>query len=375
MNSVGTLMQGNEAIAKGALYAGASYYAGYPITPSSEIAEICSRELPKRGGVFMQMEDEIASMAAIIGASASGAKAFTATSGPGFSLMQEHISAAVIMEMPVVVVNVQREGPCVGLATKPAQADIMQLRWGRHGDQAIVALIPATVRECFELAVKAFNIAEKYRVPVILAPDEVVGHMRESVVVPAPGELEIVDRVRPTCAPGEYRPLDFTPGAVAPLAAFGSEYVFRMTASMSGEDACSNSDPANAARRVAQLYTKLEAGREDIVLTRGYDTGDCDVLVVAAGSPVRAARTAAREARAAGRKVGVLQIQTIWPFPGAEINACAAKAERVVVAEMNYDGQIAGEVRKCLDDPSRIRTVNTFNGTIITPGLIAEALA
>lgn len=375
MNNVGRLMQGNEAIALGALYAGASYYAGYPITPSSEIAEICSRELPKRGGVFMQMEDEIASMAAIIGASASGAKAFTATSGPGFSLMQEHISAAVIMETPVVVVNVQREGPCVGLATKPAQADIMQLRWGRHGDQAIVALIPATVRECFELTVKAFNIAEKYRVPVILAPDEVVGHMRENMVLPAAGDLEVVNRARPTCPPEEYKPLSFVPGAVAPMAAFGSEYVFRMTASMSGEDACSNADPGNAARRVDQLYSKLEAGRSDIVMVEAYDTQDCDVLVIAAGSPVRAARTAALEARGSGRKVGVLQLRTIWPFPDEEVRRHCAGVGRVVVAEMNHDGQIAGEVCKCVDDPSRIRKVNTYNGQIITPGDIAAALA
>ncbi|SCM74403.1 2-oxoacid:acceptor oxidoreductase subunit alpha [Desulfovibrio sp. 86] len=366
------LMQGNEAIASAALYAGLSFYAGYPITPSSEIAEICAKELPKTGGVFMQLEDEIASMAAIIGASASGAKALTATSGPGFSLMQEHISAAVIMETPVVVVNVQRQGPCVGLATKPEQADLIQLGWGRHGDQAVVALIPATVAECFELTVKAFNIAEKYRVPVILAPDEQVGHVRENITVPAPGELPVINRTKPSCAPEAFVPLCFEPGAVAPMSAFGDGYITRMTASMSGEDGCSNSDPDNASRRVAQLHSKLEAGRNEIVMIKTYDVDDCDVLIVAIGSPVRCARTVAKEARAEGKRVGVLQILTMWPFPYEEIAPYLKKARKVIVPEMNYAGQMAGEVLKCIDDPGKLIKVNTFNGQIIKPEDIAK---
>ena len=194
-------MQGNQAIAEGALYAGARFYAGYPITPSSEIAEECSIRLPQLGGVFIQMEDELASIAAVVGASLAGAKALTATSGPGFSLMQENIGLAIMGEVPCVIVNVQRAGPSTGLATKPGQSDIMQVRWGRHGDQSLIALCPATVSECFTLTVQAFNFAERFRVPVVLMPDEIVGHTRENVAVPAAGELEVIDRKAPTGPP------------------------------------------------------------------------------------------------------------------------------------------------------------------------------
>jgi len=369
-----SLMQGNEAIAWGAIYAGANYYAGYPITPSSEIAEVCSNAMPRHGGVFMQMEDEIASMGAIVGASAAGAKAFTATSGPGFTLMQEHISAAIIMETPVVVINVQRQGPSVGLATKPEQADIMQLRWGRHGDQALVALIPASVRECFEYTVQAFNIAEKYRTCVIVAPDEVIGHMRENFIMPEPGDIPVINRAKPSCSPAEYRPHTFVEGAVAPLAAFGSEYVFRLTASMHNEDAYSNAEPGNAAARTDQLYSKLEKNLDDITFTKLYGEDDYDTLIIAAGSPVRAARTAALEARAEGRKVSVLQLVTIWPFPAAVVRRYGEKAKTVIVAELNKDGQIAGEVKKCLPDSVPLRRVNRYNGTVLPPEDIAACI-
>lgn len=369
-----SLMQGNEAIAWGAVYAGANYYAGYPITPSSEIAEVCSNAMPRHGGVFMQMEDEIASMGAIVGASAAGAKAFTATSGPGFTLMQEHISAAIIMETPVVVINVQRQGPSVGLATKPEQADIMQLRWGRHGDQALVALIPASVRECFEYTVRAFNIAEKYRTCVIVAPDEVIGHMRENFVMPEPGDIPVINRAKPACPPAEYRPHTFAEGAVAPLAAFGSEYVFRLTASMHNEDAYSNAEPGNAAARTDQLYSKLEKNLDDITFTKLYGEDDYDTLIIAAGSAMRAARTAALEARAEGRRVSVLQLITIWPFPAAVVRRYGEKAKTVIVAELNKDGQIAGEARKCLPDSVPLQRVNRYNGTVLPPEDIAACI-
>jgi len=368
------LMQGNEAIARGAFYAGARFYAGYPITPSSEIAEVCSKELPKIGGVFMQMEDELASMGAIVGASLAGKKSFTATSGPGFSLMQENLGMASMGEVPLVVVNVQRSGPSTGLATKPAQSDIMQLRWGRHGDQEIIALIPSTVKECFELTVTAFNLAEKYRTPVVVAPDEIVGHMRENVVIPAPGELPVFDRAAPTGDPAAYKPLCFDEGAVAPLARYGGDYVFHVTSSMPGESGFADNSPANAARRVAQLHTKFEAGRDDIVITRTFDTDDCDVLIVATGVVTRAARTAALDARARGIKAGVIQLVTVWPFPGKEILAAARNARSIVVPEMNYAGQLAGEVRKLVCDKNSVRQVNSFNGQIMTPAQIAQAI-
>jgi len=368
------LMQGNSAIAQGAFYAGALFYAGYPITPSSEIAGDAAKALPLMGGIFMQMEDEIASMGAIIGASLAGKKSFTATSGPGFSLMQENLGMAVIGEVPLVVINVQRAGPSTGLATRPSQSDIMQLRWGRHGDQTIIALIPGSVQECFELTVIAFNLSEKYRIPVILAPDEVVGHMRENIVIPEPGSLEVIERTKPSCSPEDYKPFCFDEGAVAPLAHYGSEYVFHVTSSMHDESGCGCNTPENASRRIAQLHTKLNKNRQEIVLTRAFEVEGCETLIIATGIVTRAARAAAAEARAKGQKVGVLQLQTIWPFPDQEILAASANAKRVVVAEMNYDGQLAGEVRKILPDSSIVKVVNTWNGLIMKPAHIAAAL-
>jgi len=367
-------MQGNQAIAEGALYAGARFYAGYPITPSSEIAEECSVRLPQLGGVFMQMEDEIASIAAVVGASLAGAKALTATSGPGFSLMQENLGLAIMGEVPCVIVNVQRAGPSTGLATKPGQSDIMQVRWGRHGDQSLIALCPATVSECFTLTVQAFNFAERFRVPVVLMPDEIVGHTRESVVPPAPGELEVVDRKSPTGPPAAYLPFAPDADGIAPLAAYGSDYVFHVTSSMHGRDGYSNNDPANAEWRVRQLHEKLARHRDEIVLTRTFDTDDLEVLIVTIGAATRAARAAALEARAQGIRAGVLQLQTVWPFPDREVAALARRARMVVVPEMNYSGQLAGEVRKALGAGTEIRRVNRFNGTIITPQDILDAI-
>ena len=368
------LMQGNQAIAAGAIYAGARFYAGYPITPSSEIAEECSHAMPRAGGMYIQMEDEIASIAAVIGASLAGAKAFTATSGPGFSLMQENLGLAVMGEVPCVIVNVQRSGPSTGLATKPAQSDIMQVRWGRHGDQSVIALCPGSVHECFTLAVQAFNFAERFRVPVILMPDEMIGHAREGVAVPAPGELPVVQRKAPTGDPAAYLPFAPDADGVAPLASYGSPYVFHVSSSMHGTDGYSNNDPANAARRIREMHEKIARHRDEIVLTRSFDTEDMDVLIVAHGATTGAARAAAREARGQGLRAGVLQLQTIWPFADREVAALGAGARMVIVPEMNYDGQIAGEVRKALGAGADIRRVNRYNGTIITPGDIVEAM-
>ncbi|MBU2027024.1 2-oxoacid:acceptor oxidoreductase subunit alpha [Patescibacteria group bacterium] len=360
-------MQGNQAIAEGAFYAGARFYAGYPITPSSEIAEECSKRMPQLGGVYMQMEDEIASMGAIIGASLAGAKAFTATSGPGFSLMQENMGVAVMGEVPCVVIDVQRSGPSTGLATKPAQSDIMQIRWGRHGDQSVIALCPATVSECISLTVQAFNFAEKYRIPVILAPDEVVGHLRENVIVPEPGDLEVIDRKKPAGVPENYKPFAADADGVAPLAAYGSRYVFHVSSSMHGPDGYSNNNPANAAWRVTQLHRKIEMHRDEIVLTKTFDTEDADILLIAFGATTRASRAAALELRKQGIKAGVLQLITLWPFADKEVALLGQKAKTVVVTEMNYSGQVAGEVRKVLGSGADLRKVNSFNGQIITP--------
>jgi len=368
------LMQGNQAIAEGALYAGARFFAGYPITPSSEIADECASRLPKLGGTYLQMEDELGSIAAVIGASLAGAKAFTATSGPGFSLMQENLGLAVMGEVPCVVIDVQRSGPSTGLATKPAQSDIMQVRWGRHGDQSVIALCPATVRECFTLTVHAFNFAERFRVPVILMPDEIVGHMRENVTLPQPGEMTVVQRKAPSGAPASYLPFKPDDDGVAPLAAYGSDYVFHVTSSMHGTDGYSNNDPANAAWRVRQLHEKIDRHRDEIVLTQSYYTEGMDVLIVALGATTRAARAAALEARERGIAAGVLQLQTVWPFPDREVAALGRSARMVVVPEMNFSGQVAGEVRKALGAGADIRRVNKYNGTIITPQDILDVM-
>lgn len=368
------LLQGNQAIAEGAIYAGARFYAGYPITPSSEIADECARRMPELGGMYIQMEDEMASIAAVVGASLAGAKALTATSGPGFSLMQENLGLAVMGEVPCVIVDVQRSGPSTGLATKPAQSDIMQVRWGRHGDQSVIALCPATVRECFTLTVQAFNFAERFRVPVILIPDEIVGHMRENVALPLPGEIEVIDRKAPRGSPADYLPFKPDDDGIAPLAAYGSEYVFHITSSMHGSNGYSNNDPANAAWRVRQLHEKIERHRDEIVLTQSWYTEDMEVLIVTLGATTRAGRMAALEARAQGIKAGVLQLQTVWPFADKEIAALGRRARMVVVPEMNYSGQVAGEVQKALGSGADIRRVNRYNGTIITPQDILDAM-
>jgi 2-oxoglutarate ferredoxin oxidoreductase subunit alpha len=368
------LMQGNQAMAAGAIYAGARFFAGYPITPSSEIAEECSKVMLKVGGVYMQMEDEIASIAAVIGASLAGAKAFTATSGPGFSLMQENLGLAVMGEVPCVIINVQRRGPSTGLSTRPAQGDIMQIRWGRHGDQSVIALCPATVGECFAMTVAAFNFAEKFRVPVIVAPDETIAHLREAVSLPAPGELAVIDRKKPSGPPQDYKPFTPDDDGIAPLAAYGSDYVFHVSSSMHGPEGYSNNDPDNAEWRVAQLHRKIEMHRDEIVMTREFDTKDADVLLIAYGAPTRASRAAALELRKRGVKAGVLQLITIWPFADKEVATLAGRAKTVVVPEMNYSGQIAGEVQRVLGSGADIRKVNSYNGEVITPQEIMKAI-
>jgi 2-oxoglutarate ferredoxin oxidoreductase subunit alpha len=368
------LVQGNQAISAGAMYAGARFFAGYPITPSSEIAEECSKVMLKNGGIYMQMEDEIASIAAVIGASLAGAKAFTATSGPGFSLMQENLGLAVMGEVPCVVIDVQRRGPSTGLSTKPAQGDVMQLRWGRHGDQSVIALCPATVSECFSLTVTAFNFAEKFRVPVIIAPDEIVGHMRETFSLPEVGEVAVIDRKKPTCRPEEYKPFVADADGVAPLASYGSDYVFHVSSSMHGADGYSNNDPDNASWRVDQLHRKIEMHRDEIVLTKTFETDDADILFVAYGAATRASRAAALELRKQGVKAGVLQLVTLWPFADKEVGMLGGKAKTVVVPEMNYGGQMAGEVQKVLGSGSDIRRVNSYSGEVITPQEILKVI-
>jgi len=366
-------LQGNEAIAEGAIAAGARFYAGYPITPSSEIAEACAEKLPAVGGVYIQMEDELGSIAAVIGASLTGVKAFTATSGPGFSLMQENLGVAVLGEVPCVVVNVQRSGPSTGLATKPAQADVMQARWGRHGDQHVIVLSPATVQECFDLTITAFNLAERFRVPVVFLADEIVAHMRENVALPGPAQIKIVNRKKPTCLPEEYLPFKPDSDGVPPLADYGSEYIFHVTSSMHGERGYSQNDPANAGAKIKRLFTKLDNHLDEILLVRHHSNpaDELDLLIVTFGCTTRPARAAAL--RTSGLKTGVLQLITLWPFPDALVAEAAKKARAVLVPELNL-GQVIREVQRVVGKEKPVFGLHKSNSLGFLPAEISARI-
>ena len=357
---------GNEAITEGALAAGARFYAGYPITPSSEIAELSSVRLPQLGGIFVQMEDEIGSIAAVIGASAAGVKSYTATSGPGFSLMQENLGVAVMGEIPCVIINVQRSGPSTGLATKPAQGDVMQARWGTHGDHGIIALSPSSVQECYDLTILAFNLAERYRTPVILLADEIVGHMREAYS-PAPPE-EIINRKKPSCPPGDYKPYGFSgeEDEIAPLAPFGSAYITRINGSGHDESGSACGRPDNAAKFIRHYTDKFLKNQKDIVETRAFEMEDAEYAIITFGCSVRSGKAALKLARQKGIKAGLLQLVTIWPFAAEQVAEICSRAKGVVVPEMNL-GQIQGEVRKLCPGNIPLFGVNRLDSLMITP--------
>ncbi len=358
------LMQGNEACAEGAIAAGANFYAGYPITPSTEIAEIAARRLPETGGRFIQMEDEIGGMAAVIGAAIGGAKAFTATSGPGFSLKQENIGYAIMAEIPCVIVNVQRLGPSTGVATAPAQGDVMQARWGTHGDHPVIAFSPSSVRETFDLTVKAFNLSEKLRQPVIILLDEIVGHMRENIIVPAPESLEIVNRERP--ADG----VDYKPYAddreVSPLASFGDGHFFNITGLFHDEQGFPTTDPIRVKNQLLRLHQKVENHRDEIIITEEFGTEDAVLTVVCYGCSARSARQAVKLAREEGLPVGFFRTATIWPFPYEKIAALTRSARTLLVPEMNM-GQLIAEVERAVKGRAEVAGANRFDGELITP--------
>ena len=367
------LMQGNEACTLGAITAGMDFYAGYPITPSTEVAEICATELPKIGGKFIQMEDEIGSIAAIIGASLTGRKAMTATSGPGFSLMQENIGYAALTEVPIVIINVQRVGPSTGMPTSPAQSDVMQARWGTHGDHPIVVLAPGNVKECFDLTVKAFNIAEEYRVPVIVLTDEVVGHMREKVVLPEPGSVTIVDRKKPQSR-ANYLPFAADQdGGVPLMASFGDGFRYHVTGLFHDETGfpTNRGDIANASIR--RLMRKVEKAEP---LIRDYFTesaDDCELLVVAFGSSAMSSLSAVRQARAKGIKAGLFRPKTIWPFPETVLDELAGRVKRIIVPEMNM-GQLVLEIQRIVGGRAPVESLTKVNGELFRPEEVLEAI-
>lgn len=367
------LIQGNEACAEGAVAAGCRFYAGYPITPSSEIAEVLSHRLPAVGGTFIQMEDEIASLGAVIGASLAGVKAMTATSGPGFSLMQEHIGFACMAEVPCVVVNVMRGGPSTGLPTHPSQGDVQQARWGTHGDHPIIALTPWSVMECFQLTVRAFNLSEKYRTPVILLMDEVVGHMRENVVLPEVGSLEIFERVKPNVPPEWYIPYEDTPFGVPPMAPFGEGYRYHVTGLTHDVRGFPTLREDEIEPFMSRLFRKIWTHLEDIQSWETYQMEDAEACIVAYGSVARAAKRAVVEARARGLKIGLLRLVTIWPFCRRAVESVLGRCRLLLVPEMNL-GQISREVKRVVQGRAKVITVSKALGRLLTPQEILEPL-
>jgi 2-oxoglutarate/2-oxoacid ferredoxin oxidoreductase subunit alpha len=362
------LMQGNEACAEGAIAAGARFYAGYPITPSSEIAEFMAERLPSLGGTFIQMEDEIASMAAIIGASLTGVKSLTATSGPGFSLKQENLGYAAAAEVPCVIVNVQRGGPSTGLPTSPAQADVMQARWGTHGDHPIIALTPASVQECYEVAITAFNFSEEFRVPVILLMDEVIGHLRERVELPE--GLPIVDRPKPQVSPDLYYPYENTESMIPPMANFGEGYRYHVTGLIHDITGLPSGKPSVTKQLLERLNRKLDKYADKILLYEEKYTEDAELIVVAYGCTARSTLEAIEIARSQGLKVGLFRPITIWPFPSLQLKRYSSC--RFLVPEMNF-GQLISEVERVVAS-DRVFGLNRIDGELFTPDEILQKI-
>lgn len=364
------LMQGNEACVEGAIAAGMRFYGGYPITPSTEIAEGAAQKLPRVGGKFIQMEDEIGGIAATIGAALTGVKSMTATSGPGFSLKQENIGYAAMAEIPCVIVNVQRHGPSTGLPTSPSQGDVMQAKWGTHGDHPVIALSPSSVRETFDLTVRCFNLAEKYRTPVILLLDEIVGHMREKIEIPDASEIEIVDRSKPSKDDKNYLAYKVEEGQlVPPMAPFGEGFKYHVTGLVHDEFGFPTNNTAIANELVTRLMKKVEDNIDDIVTYEELYTEDADIVVLAYGGTARSAKSAVKKAREKGLKVGLFRPITIWPFPEQRVKEIAEKAKGIVVAELNY-GQLVLEVERVVKNTSEIFHVGKIDGEVITPGEI-----
>ena len=360
------LMQGNAACAEGGIAAGARFFAGYPITPSTEIAEFMARHLPRVGGKFIQMEDEIASMAAVIGASVTGVKSMTATSGPGFSLMQEHIGYAYMAEVPCVIVNVQRGGPSTGLPTKVSQSDTMQARWGTHGDYQAIALGPSSVKECFDLTIRAFNLSEKYRTPVVVLMDEVLAHMREKITLPNPREIKVTNRMKPTVPPEWYEHFEINPHFVSPMASFGEGYRYNITGLTHNPEGFPTARPVVIKEKLDKLKNKITHNINDIIEVREEFTEDANVAVFAYGIVARAARQAIHMAREKRIKVGLIQPLTIWPFPDEYMEHILEQLDLIIVAELNQ-GQLIREVNRVNRGKTRVRGLFRYDSELITP--------
>ncbi|MFH0783458.1 MAG: 2-oxoacid:acceptor oxidoreductase subunit alpha [Pseudomonadota bacterium] len=374
MNNRIKFIQGNEACVEGALYAGVEFFAGYPITPSTEIAEHLSERLPAQGGRFIQMEDEIASMCAVIGASLTGRKAMTATSGPGFSLKQEAIGYACMAEIPCVIANVQRGGPSTGNPTHVSQGDVNQARWGTHGDHNIIALTASNHQDIFAITVDAFNMAETYRTPVILLLDEAVGHLREKLTVPETGELPIVDRLRTSVPKGvDYHPYLPREDGRLPMSDFGGDHRYNVTGLFHDMWGFPSNNPKVVNELLRHLVDKIDNNIQAITRHKEHCLEGADYILISYGSSARSAIHLAQNRRAKGEKIGVLELQSIWPFPAELMREKCAGAKAILVVEMNM-GQVMAQVKAAVSDPGRVFLANRIDGKLITPSDIKQLL-
>jgi 2-oxoglutarate ferredoxin oxidoreductase subunit alpha len=367
-------VQGNTACAEAAIAAGVRFFAGYPITPSTEIAEILSQRLPEVGGKFMQMEDEIAGMGATLGASLAGIKSMTATSGPGFSLKQELIGYAALCEIPCVIVNVQRGGPSTGLPTGPAQGDVMQARWGTHGDHSIIVLVPSSVKEMYDLTVQAINFSESLRTPVILLADEVIGHLYEKAVFPEEGSLKLSSRPRPEKKPeGKYLPFATnSPTDVPRIADFGDGFRFNVTGLIHDLDGFPTNAPQKTEALLTRLHAKIYSRVKEICLA-DTENLESSVILCSYGATARSCAEAVTEARRQGIKIGMIKLKTVWPFPDFVFDPCAGKGKTVIVCEMNL-GQVVHEVQRVANGRFKVTGVHACRGTMITPKEILDKI-
>ena len=367
------VLQGNEAIVEGALAAGCRFFAGYPITPATEISEVMSYRLPAVDGAFIQMEDEIASLGAVIGASLAGVKSMTATSGPGFSLMQENLGFACAAEVPCVIVDVMRGGPSTGLPTRVSQGDVMQARWGTHGDHPVIVLAASTTQDCFTTTVRAFNLSEKYRIPVILLADEVVAHTREKIYLPRLEEVEVIDRIKPNMPPDWYIPYEDNSRGVPPMSVFGDGYRYHVTGLVHDVRGFPTERQDEITAFMGRIFRKITQHLLDIQQIEEEMTQDAEVLVIAYGCVSRSARRAVREARERGVKAGLIQLITLWPFPRQAVEPVLRRARVALVPELNM-GQMSREIKRISQGATRIETLNRVDGNLITPGEILTRL-
>lgn len=366
-------LDGNHASAEGGIAAGCKFFAGYPITPSTEIAERVSRRFPLIGGVFVQMEDELASMAAILGASSGGVKSMSCTSGPGFSLMMENFGLGIMTEIPCVLVNVQRGGPSTGLPTLPGQADMMQARWGSHGDYEVIALAPDSPQESFELTIHAFNLSEKYRMPILIMSDECVGHMTEKVIIPPAEEIELIERRYTKKKPGEAWPYQENGDDIAPMLPVGEGYKFHITGLTHDYKGYPVINAEAHEKNVRHLMDKVNKHTEDIIWLEEEDVEGAEIVIMAYGISSRVVRPAIARARKEGIKVGLIKMVTVWPFPEKRVRELANQVKSLIMVEMNY-GQVYLDMERCAAEKCRTYLVGSAGGTVHNPDDIYKTI-